>query len=57
MDKKINKFIKKVEILENSLDKLNESIEEFCINSSVLLVCDFLTFFHYKEKLEEIKQK
>lgn len=57
MEKKINNFIKKVEVLENPLDKLNEFIEEFCVNSSVLLVCDFLTIKKYAEKLDEIKQK
>jgi len=55
MEKKINNFIKKIEILESPLDKLNELIEEKCINSSVLIICDFLTIKNYKTKLQEIE--
>lgn len=56
MEKKINNFIKRIEISENPLDKLNELIEEKCVNSSVLIICDFLTIKHNQDKLEKLKQ-
>ena len=55
MDKKKNHFIKRVEKLKDPLDKLNNIIEEKCVNSSVLIVCDFLTLKHYEVKLKEIE--
>lgn len=56
MERKLNSFIKKVEIYNNCLDKLNTLIEEKCINSGVLLVIDFITYKTYFKKLEEIKK-
>lgn len=55
MERKINNFIKKIEISKNCLDKLNLLIEEKCLNSKVLLVVDFFAYKNYKDKLEEIK--
>lgn len=56
MEKKINKFIKKVEIKENCLNELNKFIEEKCVNSGVLFVVDFITYKNYYKKLEEIQK-
>ena len=56
MEKKINNFIKKIEIQKNCLDKLNKCIEEKCLNNGVLFIVDFLTFKHNSKKLEEIKK-
>lgn len=55
MEKKINRTIKKIEILENPLKNLTNYIEEVCINSSVLIVCDFSSFKNCKIILEELK--
>jgi len=57
MEKKINKFIKRIEILENPLFKLNEFIEEKCINSSVLILCDYLTYKNYKQELLNLEKQ
>lgn len=57
MEKKINNYIKKIEVTENPLKILNEMIEEVCVNSSVLLICDYLTIKKYQNELDELKQK
>lgn len=56
MEKIINKYIKKIEVTKNCLDKLNNFIEEKCVNSKVLLIVDFLTIKNNFLKLEEIKK-
>lgn len=56
MEKKINSFIKRIEVKESLLDTLNQLIEEKCLNSGVLILVDFLTYKNYSLKFEEIKK-
>lgn len=56
MEKKKNLYLKKIEIVENCLDKLNSYIEEKSVNNSVMVVVDFLTYKNNFSKLEEIKK-
>lgn len=57
MDKKINRYIKKIVIEKKILEKTNSLIEEFCINSTVLIFVDFYTFLKNKNQLDEIKAR
>lgn len=57
MDKKMNKYIKKLVIEKNILEKTNKLIEEFCVNSTVIMFADYYTYFKNKNELEEIRAR
>lgn len=55
MEKILNKYIKDIEIKENCLEKLNEKIEKYYINSRVLFIVDFLSYQNNYAMFKQIK--
>ena len=55
MNKKLNKYIKEIEICENIIPNLNKKIEKYFVNCSVLLFIDYLTYQKYESEILQLK--
>ena len=55
MEKKINNKINEILLEKDCLNKFNETLEKYVLNSNVLVFIDYLTYQKFNNKLEEIK--
>lgn len=55
MEKKINNKICEILLENECLNKFNETLEKYILNSNVLVFIDYLTYQKFNNKLEEIK--
>lgn len=55
MEKKRNNKISEILLEKECLNKFNETLEKYILNSNVLVFIDYLTYQKFNNKLEEIK--